>query len=330
MSNLDNLQQINTNSPRETVVYAADGLVFKRPTKRMSETGWLAKQRHAQLVMQDINRVASSEYFVPQMLEISTTEKFAVEQRAYGHPVSSSYFDKLPPADQDKIYRAMAHFMNDMNQMRPVLQQRHLFDATDDAADLDNIPLKDVLIKLKKHIPEKELSVVKSAKKWFDVASESDASMVFSHGDMNENNIFYDPTRGVVSFIDFADARYENADYMFERDFAKLGWLDLDRIRAEYMALPRTQPVIIKSDPHVSDMRNALQSFKWGAIEFLKRPQLATAVRIKMLREDIAKIKKYHDRALAAEKFARGTQAINAAGKFAEKNSPVPSRDRQK
>ncbi len=329
MSKLDNLQQINTNNPRETLVFAADGLVIKRPV-RNPDTAWLAKQRHAQIVMDELNRVASSEYFVPQMLEISTAENFAIEQRAYGQPVTTDFFKTLTAADRDKIYRATAHFMNDINQMRPVVTQQNLFDGANDATDLDKMSLKNILIQLKKHIPEKELKIIKTAKSWFDTAAQTDASMVFSHGDMNENNIFYDPARGMVSFIDFADARYESADYMFDRDFAKLAWLDLDRLRREYMALPRRQPVIIKSDPHVADMRIALQNFKWGAVEFLKRPTLATATRIKMLRDDIAKIKKLYDQVTVAEKFNRGAQVVAGVSKSIDIKIPAQTREHQK
>lgn len=311
MSKLDNLQQINTNSPRETLVYEADGLVVKRPTNRIVPGDWLAKQRHAQNVMGALKSVANPAYFVPQMLEISADKMFAIETRAYGHPISSAYFYKLSRDDQDRIYNAIAHLMNDINQSRPVLTQSQMFDNDNDATG--NMPFKDVIEKMKQYIPADDLKIVTAAKEWFDAVAPNDASVVFSHGDMNENNIFYDPQRRVVSIIDFADARYENIHYMFECDFGKLGWLDLDRIRREYMALPRSQPVIIKSDKTISDMRILLQNFKWAAIDFLKKPTSATKIRLKMLGEDIAKIQNLYTNVRNTQQFNRGAKVIGAA-----------------
>ncbi len=307
MSKLDNLQQLNTNTPRETIALETNGLVIKRPVAgRMPTKTWLGKQRHAKHVTDGLLKSNNDAYFVPQILEISEKEAFVIEQRAYGNPIPSSYFDTLSPSDHDIIYNALAHFINDMNQMRPVLTQAENFDAATSGDDEDGMTMATVMKKLSAYIPEEELRTVSVAKKWFDKASANDASVVFSHGDMNEHNIFYDPDRRIVSFIDFADAKYENAHYMFERNFGRLGWLDLDRLRAEYLALPRSQPVIIDSTPDVEKMRGLLQNFIWSATEFLHKPQVAQKVRIQIIKESIEKIKNLYTDIQKKQQFAIG------------------------
>lgn len=306
----DNLQQINTNVPRETLVYNADDLVIKRPAPGVASNAWIAKQKHAQTVMNELANVKSNAYVIPQMREISTPKLFAIETRIYGHPINSSYFETLSPQDQDIIYNALAHFINDMNQMRPIIKQRDGFDIDIHTGAINTVSFNTVLDQMKRYLNPNEIKIIQMARTWFDAASENDADFVFSHGDMNENNIFYDSVNRRVSFIDFADAKYENAHYMFERDFAKLGWLDINRLRHEYLALRRATPVIIESNKFVENMRNKLQNFKWTAMEFLKNPQVAAEIRIKMISEFIFEIDKLYQQIVRSEKFSDATKAI--------------------
>lgn len=93
MSKLDNLQQINTNVPRETLVYLADGLVIKRPVDKKNKTilnTWLGKQKQAKNVSDAVLEAKNKNYFVPRTLEISSKEYFVVEERAVGKPLTSS------------------------------------------------------------------------------------------------------------------------------------------------------------------------------------------------------------------------------------------------
>ena len=176
---------------------------------------------------------------------------------------------------------------------------------------------------------DKETKTVKKAKSYFDKASEKGASVVFSQGDMNEHNIFYDKNTKTVSFIDFADAKYENANHMFTRNFARLGWLDIERAISDYEALPRQQPVIVKADKNIFDLRNALYSFKWPAIEFLKNPKVATAIRLKLIKDSIANLSKIMTR-ITSEQIAEATKVMKAVERFKDKtNDNVVVNDRQ-
>lgn len=316
MSSLDNLPQINTNSPRETLVYSADGLVIKRPGPHAPRTEvWLAKQRHAQIVARDLRAAKNSEYFVPEMLKVSKDGRFAIEERVSGRPLTTSYFETLSPADQDIIYRGFAHFVNDINQMRPIFTQSDFFDGEVDEDGKHNMSLAIIIHKLKLQIKAEDLQIVTDAQHWFEQAAKADASVVFSHGDMNEDNIFYDSKNKTLSIIDFADARYENAHYMFNRDLARLGWLDIDRLVSEYKALPRKSPVIVETNPDIENLRIKLKNFAWTATSFLKNPKIAPVMQVKMINECIRDVKKAYDSARQNAQFSHGRQVLKDAAK---------------
>lgn len=313
MSKLDNLQQINTNAPRETLVYLADGLVIKRPVdtsnKKILNT-WLGKQIQAKDTSDKVLAANNKNYFVPRTLEISSKEYFVVEERATGKPLSSSFFETLTKKEVDIIYKGIAHFINDINQSKQVLTQKETFDSFTSVEYLGEVSIPVLIEKLSKYIPKKDMQIVQDAKDWFDVASDDDASIVFAHGDMNEHNIFFNRETKTLSIIDFADSKYQNADYMFNVDFARLGWLDIDRLIKEYDALPKKQHVNVKNKPEIKNMRNALYNFKNSASEFLHNPKLATKIRIEIIKQEIEKIKKLYTKVKDNKDFQKGISIL--------------------
>lgn len=316
MSNLDKLQQLNTNKPRETLVVATDGLVIKRPIVKSDNVPtdtWLQKQHHARAVQESLQATSGVTYFVPRMLEISDSQHFAIEQRVPGRPLTSSYVETLSDVDLDIIYRGIANFLNDINQSRPVLNQRDTFDVPEHPGDL---AFDRILKHIKPMISSKEYDTIKKSKQWFDEAALTDASVVFCQGDMNEHNIFYDEDRMILSIIDFADARYENAHDMFHRDWARLGWLDLERLIRDYEKLPKSQPVIIKSNPDVAKLRNALQNVRWTAQDIILGGNAKlVAARTKILKEEIARLDKVFAQVRGKTSLDRGTTILATVNK---------------
>lgn len=313
MSKLDNLQQINTNAPRETLVYLADGLVIKRPVdtsnKKILNT-WLGKQIQAKDTSDKVLAANNKNYFVPRTLEISSKEYFVVEERATGKPLSSSFFETLTKKEVDIIYKGIAHFINDINQSKQVLTQKETFDSFTSVEYLGEVSIPVLIEKLSKYISKEDMQIVQDAKDWFDVASDNDASIVFAHGDMNEHNIFFNRETKTLSIIDFADSKYQNADYMFNVDFARLGWLDSDRLIKEYNALPKKQHVNVKNKPEIKNMRNALYNFKNSASEFLHNPKLATKIRIEIIKQEIEKIKNLYTKVKDNKDFQKGISIL--------------------
>ena len=315
MKKLDDLQQINTNIPRETLVFLADNLVIKRPVNKKDKNAlniWLDKQLHAKKISDSVLAVHNKKYFIPRTLEISTNEYFSVEERVFGNPITSSFFETLTPEEIDIIYQGFAHFINDINQSKQVLSQRETFDISTSVKHFENISIKEIIIKLQKYISKEDLQIVQEAKDWFDVASDSDASVVFSHGDMNEHNIFFNKETRVLSIIDFADSKYQTADYMFNVDLARLGWLDIERLKKEYEKIPKKQKVTITTKPEVKNMRNLLYNFKIAACEFLHNPKLATKIRVQIINQEIEKIKKLYNKILDDKEFKKGIRLLQS------------------
>lgn len=315
MSNLDELQQLNTNIPRETLVVATDGLVIKRPVIKNNvapNKNWLQKQYHAQAVQESLQGNIGDNYFVPRMLEISDKKMFAIEERVPGHPITSAFFETLSDADKEIIYNGTAHFLNDINQSKPVLSQVEAFDIPEHTGDItfDRIVKH---LKKEKLLSSKELDTLKKSKDWFDNAATHDASVVFCQADMNEHNIFYDTETKTLSFIDFADARYKNARDLFYSDMARLGWLDIEKLIDIYKTLPRTQPVIIQSNPMVARMRNALQNIKWCGIETITASPKLFPARLRILKDEIAALTRVYDSVKTNTAFKAATTSLEHA-----------------
>lgn len=319
MLKLENLQLLNTNAPRETLAYLDKDAVYKIPVSGKDPLNiktWLEKQKLTRQVSDGILSFNNSTYKIPRVLEISDKEVFVKEERMIGTPLKTSFVETLTPKDLDVIYKALANFTNDINQSRPVLTQKDTFDMSTSVEYMGATKIDEILKKLKKYIPEKELQIVRKAKEWFDVASDKDASVVFAHGDMNEHNIFFDKKTKTVSIIDFAEAKYQNADYMFGVDYARLGWLDIDRLIAEYEKLPKKQNVNVRTSSNVKSMRNALYNFKSAAAEFLHKPNIATKIRIGIIQQDIEKIKKIYNQINSTKELKKATTVIKEENKL--------------
>ena len=118
-----------------------------------------------------------------------------------------------------------------------------------------------------------------------------------------------------VSFIDFADARYENARDMFHRDIARLTWLDIGKLIQMYKGLERTQPVVTESEPTVARMRNALQNIKWCGQEVLTADQRLFKARLAILKEEIKKLGNLLATVKATNTFKNALNALDNGGK---------------
>lgn len=316
MPKTENLQLINTNAPRETLAYTDGQFVYKMPVKANNSAYvkvWLDKQKLSKQVAEAIlEKKKGSAYSIPRVVEISEKETFVKEERVVGEALKSSFVETLTPEEIDIIYKGLASFTNDINQSRGVLTQKDTFDISTSVNYIGGMPILEVINGLTKYIPKKTLEIVQQAKNWFDAASEKDASVVFAHGDMNEHNVLFDRATRTLSILDFAEAKYQNANYMFYVDYARLGWLDIDRLIAEYEKLPKTQPVRTQTDVNVKDMRNALYNFKSTAEEFLKKPNIATKIRLGIIMQYIEKIKQLYAKLTNQNDFEKATAKVDA------------------
>lgn len=257
-----NYTQINTNKTRETRVFADGNYVIKTPntTNPSYIKNWLDKQSNAKHAVDDLCKIGNCGkfYFVPKITELSENDTpYVHEERVVGTPVTLDFFNALTPVQQDKIFDALTNFLVDMNQSRPVYDLISLLEKPDSKG----FTFANVLSELQ--ISKENKLNVQNAYDFLKSHQEMLASYVFFHGDMNEHNIFYDPEHNSVSFIDFAEAGYENAEYMFDHDLVKLPWFDMNKVKSKYNKTPAHQKVRTTSDPDMKKLFNALRSFQW-------------------------------------------------------------------
>ena len=261
--------QLNTNKPRESVVVGDESdsnFVIKMPTAERTEyiTEWLKKQRHARMTVNFLleNPKRLGGYFVPKITDIENSVKapYVREQRATGRALDGDYFNSLPAEVKEKIYQALARFVYDMNHCRPLqtLQQK-LANGFDE--NLANINL---------YIDKNDKMAVQNAYNFFQSHPEMTSSLVFFHGDMNENNMFYDAATDTVSFLDFAESTYETLEYVFYHDLIKLPWVDPDKIIKYYSELSKNDNIHIKSNPAMLKLYDALNNLKWTGESLMK------------------------------------------------------------
>lgn len=300
MTEINRSNLINTNSPRDSRVFADGDYVIKNPvaTNTAHIKVWIERQTHAKNVIDSLLNGESNGktiYFIPKIVEISATPVPHIrEERASGKPITKEYFDSLSPIQQDTIYNALAEFISDMNQNSPILNITEQFTNKATGMSLDMI-----LKSLKSVLDKKELESVNSAYELLKSNIAKTPSFVFFHGDMNENNIFFDETNNKVSIIDFTEARYESADYMFYSDLSRLPWLDMKRLIDKYNSLPKKNPVRINQDKDIIDLFNGLRTIQRTGESMLARPQTA-AIFTKILKENIANMVKTYQRILTA------------------------------
>ncbi|MBP5485604.1 MAG: phosphotransferase [Alphaproteobacteria bacterium] len=281
---LNDAQQINTNNPRESRVVSDGNYVIKTPvsTNKSHIAEWLRKQHYANMVVGNLlaykDKVGG--YFIPKIINISDGENPSVrEERVRGDPITAEYFAKLLPEQQESIYKNFSNFLHDINHCNPVHDLEY---------QLGN-GFADIIEKTKSYLLKEDIIKITQAYELFKSHQEMVASFVFAHGDMNENNIFYDKDTDTLSIIDFAEAKYESADYMFNHDVAKLTWLDTNKLIQEYAKI---SPYIrIKSNPDMLKLFNDLRSIQWTGESLIAQPK-NSKIYMMMLHENITKLEK--------------------------------------
>ena len=70
---LKQLKQINTNIPRETLVFDGAGIVIKTPisTAVIQCKDWLNRQKEAGKISKKLNELNNNTYYVPEILGIT-------------------------------------------------------------------------------------------------------------------------------------------------------------------------------------------------------------------------------------------------------------------
>ena len=270
---------INTNTPRESNVFADGEYVIKKPTATNKEhiKVWVDKQKDAKRVLDNLlqKSFSTGKYFVPKIIEIVDADMpYVREERVVGEPVTKDFFEKLTPEQQNDLYTALAIFISDMNNSQEILS----FADALNHKDSKGYSMDMVLKLIKPFLSDEDVIKMNHIYKFFMSHSNMMESYVFFHGDMNENNMFYDAGRNIVSFLDFAESKYENVEYMFDHDLIKLPWLDKEKLISKYTKI---NPMIrIKSDKNMLALFNALRAIQSTGESLIQQPGQANIYKI--------------------------------------------------
>lgn len=204
---------------RETyAVYYGDKYVMKRPLPSFgpdAQLNWLIKQHRTQDVLNEIRSKKNPAYNVPEMIYINDDEVQLLEERAPGQPLTKELYRSLPGRQKYEIRHGIASFLTDMNELK-------------DPAPVENYKIASELkmIKLENFVENKMSN-------WFNNSDikymvrlknnvksfEYETRKVWSHADLNSENVYYDYKTNVLSFIDFAEANYQ---FVYRDIFAPL------------------------------------------------------------------------------------------------------------
>lgn len=249
--------EIKAPHGRET--YIADfgeGLVMKRPLPEFTQIQkdkWLQKQLRTRVVINEISEVGNPVYNIPKMLYIKDSEYQLLEERAPGVPLTSELYQTLTGRQRYEIVTSLAHFLVDMNELRPVKEETlHRMSTELKIQKLQNI-------------------VGNKMPKWFNLSSVKYISTVidrvqnfeyvtrkaWSHCDLNSGNVLYDAEASKLYLIDFAEANYS---FIFRDIFSPLA-VDLDICRPVYeeYAKLHNKDLYRIYDPNSPELQNIMR-----------------------------------------------------------------------
>lgn len=204
---------------RETyaVYYGAD-FVLKRPLPNMTAeeyAKWLIKQHKTKETIDAIRAVNNPVYNIPQMLFIRDDEYQILEERAPGVPLTRELYHTLSRRQQYEIINSISSFLVDMNELKPVGEP-----ISHKISDEIKFQRLDRFINEKMPIWFNKNDIRQMSRIRDDIASfEYVTRMAWSHCDLNDENVFYDPVTSRLSIIDFADAGY---NFIYRDIFAPL------------------------------------------------------------------------------------------------------------
>lgn len=196
------------NHGRETyAVYYGDDFVMKRPLENFSDEQkqkWLEKQHNTQEVIESIRAVKHTVYNVPKMFFINDEEYQILEERAPGIPLTKTLYRDLSKRQQYEIINGIGTFLTDMNELKPAT-----FVAGHKITEEFDFSALQLFVETRMSKWFKKNEILQMKKICDQISNFSyDTYLVWSHGDLNSGNVYYDVKTSTLSFIDFAEADY--------------------------------------------------------------------------------------------------------------------------
>lgn len=227
-----------------------------------SQAEWMEKQKSAKKITDEIRAKNNPAYFVPRtfIAHGKVREEFASGVR-WGDAMV-----KLSPEDKKWVYKALAEFINDMSELRPIKYSDkvsgvpgmgRINNAADLAQMLDGWD--------EAHVSAEDKKLIQDIYDYLNQIPENKL-MVFGHNDLHGGNVFIDVDKKRIAIIDFELAGYKSAfNIMYN-----CGLIHSDDFWKDVNMLPRSKnPELFW--PAVSEHRALYKFLSWGYYELFIR-----------------------------------------------------------
>lgn len=231
-----------------------DGMpvVIKRPRQGISKEHWQDEMDFACEGLKSIENL-DVPVFIPKILK--KRPNYVIEEYASGEQLTSKLYASLTPAEQNKIARNIAVFLNEMHQSYLLVEEnmkpRSDFSDWHFDQNIEKITGPEMA-----SVYQKAMDVYKS-----DFIGQTQS---ITHCDLRSENILYDKNTQKVSVIDFGQMiRGQDIYADFSPTVNKLGglpWALTEKIVEHYNSLEKKIPIFIDINL-VRDMQLA-QLFK--------------------------------------------------------------------
>lgn len=260
-----NARKTNLLSGHATVVQPMKSLVGDIVVKEHKETvgsetdaDWLAKQKNAKLIADEIRKKNNPAYIVPRTFisHGKVREEFVSGQRW------RDIIKTLSPQDKEWAYKALAEFINDMSELRPIKYDNNI-------RSVSRLPIKGIkeLSSIldtwdEKYVSVEDKQLIKDIYEYLSSIPENKL-MVFGHNDLHGDNIIIDLDKRQIAIIDFEMSGYRPVGNVMYN-----GIMDFDRFWEYVNKLPRTTNPNLYWE-FIPEHRDLNKFLSWGYYEIV-------------------------------------------------------------
>ncbi|MDL2295389.1 hypothetical protein LJC18_01070 [Lachnospiraceae bacterium OttesenSCG-928-E19] len=244
----------------DTIVYDGGDYVIKVPKNNDTEhqKSWLRNQQKAAETVDDLTKINSRFYRVPKVMEIHTDPIYVKEEKVKGVFLTPELIEKMNETDKQMVYHSIAYFLNDIHQSRSVKTQS---DATEIESD-GKIGLSDAIKTLEKQdiVSGKRLDKIREIQNWIKTQDGKQNTFVWSHTDLHDENMLYDPITKIIIFIDLSNAQYLSLSENFQQLY--MSGYDVPKILTVYKMLSKKQKVAFSDYKKLYKLIAAIDDFR--------------------------------------------------------------------
>lgn len=286
---------------RETLVKMTDAgkYVVKEPLPGRGiaqKREWLTRQHVAAETIQQLSNIGNDAYGVPHVKSIDDANFRVIEERVDGVPLSPLLFRRMDSITRGRIIDALAAFLADMHTINPIPNRiEYKMDYELDVGALTDFVDTD----MKKIFPAGD---IKFMEKTIDHVSDKsyETRLVWSHGDLFEENVLYDFKTKKFNVIDFTEVgtAFLHYDMMTAYPY-DLGIVD--ELRRRYIARrgAKNLPADFTDDARWARIKKfhdaavALQNMNSSVYDLENADNAARKKLVAHIRQQIQKLKQY-------------------------------------